>query len=136
MDVLTQLSHEHEILRTHLERVESAAERRDADTLAAELEAARSALTEDLDPHIAVEEAEAFTAIAETLGDNFVAQFYKEHGEIRALRDDLYASLARGETPFESALCLRDVILAHQEREDMMLFPSAREAQAGNSPLQ
>jgi hemerythrin-like domain-containing protein len=131
MDVLERLSHEHELLRAHLERIESAAERRDAGALAASLEAARSTLTEELDAHIRVEEVEPFTAVTEILGAEVVARFRNEHREIRAPRDNLFASLARGETPFEPALCLRDAILAHQEREDMMLFPCARAALAG-----
>lgn len=135
MDVLTRLSQEHESLRAHLERIESAAERRDAGALVASLESARTALTEELDAHITSEEAEAFSAIGETLGAGLVAPFYEEHGEIRALRDDLYARLARGEAPFEPALHLLGIIMAHQEREDMMLFPSAREALTGKAPL-
>ena len=128
MDVQTQLSQEHEILRGHLARIMSAAERRDAGALAANLLEARTALTQDLDAHITVEETEAFTAISGALGADLVAPFCAEHSQIRALRDDLYAHLARGEALFEPVLYLCDVILAHQEREDMMLFPSARNA--------
>lgn len=128
MDTLTQLTHEHDALRVHLERIEAAAEAQATATLTASLESARAALTAELDAHIALEEAEAFTPIAETLGAGLVAPFYEEHGEIRATRDEVYALLARGEAPYAQALRLCDLILAHQQREDMMLFPSAREA--------
>ncbi len=128
MDILTRLSHEHDDLRALLAPVESAAEARDATTLAASLNAARAALTDDLDSHIAAEEAEVFSAIVETLGDGLVANFYDEHVEIRAVRDEVYARLARGEAPFEPSLRLCELIQEHQQREDLMLFPSAREA--------
>ena len=128
MDTLAQLTQEHDALRILLERIEAAAEARDAVALSASLEAARAALTTDLDAHISVEEAEAFSPIAEALGAELVTPFYEEHVEIRATRDDVYARLERDEAPYEQALRLCDLILAHQQREDMMLFPSAREA--------
>lgn len=128
MDVLTRLSAEHETLSAYLERIQSAAEARDAATLSTGLEAARAALTDELDAHIAIEESEAFSAIAETLGEGLVAPFYAEHIEVRRLRDDIYTQLAGGKAPYEQALHLCELILAHQQREDLMLFPSAREA--------
>jgi hemerythrin-like domain-containing protein len=130
MDMMAQLSREHEILRAHLERIESAAAARNADELRACLYAAHDALNDELDGHIATEEAEAFSAIAETMGDGLLTPFYDEHVEIRALRDDIYTQLARGEAPYSLCLRLCELILAHQQREDMMLFPSAREALA------
>lgn len=131
MDIYTRLSDEHEGLRAHLERIESAAQTRSAAALSASLDAAHVALTDDLDAHIAIEEAEAFSAIAETLGEGLVTPFTDEHVEIRALRDQIYSLLARGEAPYEPSLRLCELILAHQQREDLMLFPSAREALAG-----
>jgi hemerythrin-like domain-containing protein len=128
MDVLDQLTTEHNILRAYLERIQSATEARDATALSTSLEAARTALTDELDAHITVEEAEAFAAIVQTLGDGLVAPFHEEHVEIRALRDEVYTLLARCETPYEPSLRLCELILAHQQREDLMLFPSAREA--------
>lgn len=133
MDVLAQLSQEHASLRAHLEGAEAAAQRRDAAALAASLDAARSALTDALDAHIAVEEAQVFTAVGEVAGAAIVAQFSQEHREIRGLRDDILARLARGEAPFELVSRLCEAILDHQEREDAMLFPLAREALAGNA---
>jgi hypothetical protein len=126
MDVLTRLSREHADLRMHIERIASAAEARDALALAARLEAARVALTSELDFHITVEETEAFSA----MGDDLVAPFYAEHREIRTLRDAVFAQLKQGETLYDLSLDLCELILAHQQREDLMLFPSAREAVA------
>lgn len=128
MDILTRLSAEHETLRTYLERIQSAAEARDAAALAASLEAARAELSDELDAHIAVEESEAFSAIAETLGEGLVAPFYDDHVEIRILRDEIYLRLAQGQSPYDLCLRLCELILSHQQREDLMLFPSAREA--------
>lgn len=130
MDTLSRLSHEHDELRAHLEPIESAAQAQDAPVLAALLRAAQNALTAELDAHIGVEETEVFSAITETMGDGLVAPFRDEHVEIRAVRDDIYAWLARGEAPYALSLRLCDLILAHQAREDLMLFPSAREALA------
>jgi hemerythrin-like domain-containing protein len=127
MDELTQLSHEHDDLRALLAPIQSAAEARDAAALTASLSAARVALTDDLDAHIATEEARVFSAIAGTLGNGLVAAFYDEHAEIKGIRDAIYARLARGEAPYEPSLRLCELIQEHQQREDLMLFPSARE---------
>lgn len=131
MDTLTQLMQEHAALRARLERIASAAEARDAAALAASLEASRAALTEELNAHIALEEAEAFAPIATALGEDLVAPFFAEHVEIRALRDDIYAQLAQGKMTYEPSLRLCELIEEHQQREDLMLFPSARDALSG-----
>lgn len=128
MDILTHLSAEHEDLRVTLAQIEIAAEARDEASLTARLEAARAALTGALDAHIAAEEAEAFPVIAGALGDDLLRPFYEDHAEITSVRDELYGQLARGVPPYEPSLRLCALILSHQEREDVMLFPSAREA--------
>lgn len=128
MDVLTRLSAEHDTLRMLLEDIATAAEARDSAALSTRLEAAHAALSDELDTHIAIEEAEAFAAISQALGEDLILPFCEDHVEIRSLRDEVYTCLARGETPYEPSLRLCELILAHQQREDMMLFPSAREA--------
>jgi hemerythrin-like domain-containing protein len=128
VDVLTRLTSEHDTLRTLLERIQAAAEARDATALAASLEAARPALTDELDTHIAVEEAEVFASAAASLGEGLLQPFYEEHVEIRQARGQIYAQLAQGAAPFDASLRLCELVLAHQQREDLMLFPSAREA--------
>lgn len=134
MSVLTQLSNEHEDLRVYLEGIWCAAEARDAVALKESLEAARPLLTDELDAHIAMEEAEVFAVVGELLAEDLVAAFYKEHAKIRALRDDVLARLARGDAPYEQSLHLAELILGHQEREDLMLFPSAQEAVPALAP--
>lgn len=127
MDVLTQLSGEHEQLRAHLERIQAAAEARDDERLRAALRAAHAALTDELDHHIAQEEAEVFAAVSEALGEDMLDPFREEHVEVRLLRDEALAAVARGEAPHAAALGLSDLLLNHQQREDLVLFPSARE---------
>ncbi len=126
MDVLTQLSADHEHLSAHLARIKSAAEVGDGSALIASIEAARSALTMELDAHIAIEEGEAFPAIAHVLGEELVSVFRQEHVDIRALREETLTGAARGAVPRSSCLRLCELILDHQQREDLMLFPSAR----------
>lgn len=128
MDVLTQLSDEHEQLRAHLERMRAAAEARDDRRLLAALREAHGALTDELDTHIILEEAEAFAAIGEALGEGLIEPFREEHVEVRMLRDEVFAAAERGEAPHRAALELCDLILSHQRREDLVLFPSARDA--------
>lgn len=130
MDVLTQLSGEHEQLRAHLERIQAAAEARDDKRLHVALATARGALTDELDAHITLEEAEAFATMSEALGEGLIEPFREEHVEVRVLRDEVLAAVERGEAPHAKALGLCELILNHQQREDLMLFPSAREVMA------
>lgn len=127
MDVLTQLSDEHEQLRVHLERIQTAAETRDDKRLRAALRDAHVALTDELDHHIAQEEAEVFAVVSEELGEGLLEPFREEHVEVRLLRDEVLSAAERGESPYATALRLCDLILNHQQREDLVLFPSARE---------
>ena len=128
MDVLTQLSSEHIALRDLLDPIEAAAEARESAALTERLSAARGALTDELDTHITTEEEEVFSVVPAIMGADLVAPFYEEHSEIRAIRDQVYARLALGDAPFELTLRLCDLILAHQQREDLMLFPGVNEA--------
>jgi acid phosphatase class B len=126
MDVVTRLSYEHEQLSEHLTRIQTAAEMRDDDALRTALRAAGDAIADELDAHIALEEAVVFSAIGATLGEELVAPFRAEHIRVRALRDAVRAGFDRGEAPYSAAPELCDLILSHQQREDQMLFPSAR----------
>jgi hypothetical protein len=82
---------------------------------------ARPALTTELDAHIALEEGEAFPIFAQVLGEGLMTTFFQEHVEIRVLREEALACAVRR----SSCLRLCVLILDHQQREDMMLFPSA-----------
>ena len=91
MDVLTRLSHEHEELLPIIVGIQEAAEVGDDAALVARLKAGQTALTGELDAHIALEEDGAFTLIEKALDEELVASFRTEHAEIRTLRDDVVA---------------------------------------------
>jgi hemerythrin-like domain-containing protein len=127
-NVLTMLSDEHDTLLPIIVEIQAAAEVQDETALFAELVASRTALTQELDAHITLEENVAFSLIEEAIGEEIVAPFRTEHAEIRELRDEVLSQADAGVAPFNLCLQLCDLIQAHMQREDMMLFPSARGA--------
>ncbi len=85
---------------------------------------------EPLDQHIAQEDDVLFPAYARASGgDGLVAQFQAEHREITALRDALLVACASADPRrlAEIATQFAELLGDHMRREDMMLFPSARE---------
>jgi hemerythrin-like domain-containing protein len=126
-NVLTRLSDEHDTLLPLIVEIQAAAEAQDETALIAELTAGRAALTQELDAHIALEEDVAFSLIGQAIGVEMITPFRTEHTEIRALRDEVFAQADAGVASFDLCLQLCDLIQAHMQREDMMLFPSARE---------
>ena len=127
-NVLTRLSDEHDTLLPLIVEIQAAAEAQDETALLDELVVGRTALTEELDTHIALEEDVAFSLIGQTMGEEIVTPFRTEHTEIRALRDEVLSQADAGIAPFNLCLQLCDLIQTHMQREDMMLFPSARDA--------
>jgi hemerythrin-like domain-containing protein len=127
-NVLTRLSDEHDTLLPLIVEIQAAAETQDKTALIEKLMAGRAALTHELDAHIALEEDVAFSIIGQAIGEEIITPFRTEHTEIRALRDEVLAQADSGGAPFNLCLQLCDIIQAHMQREDMMLFPSAREA--------
>jgi iron-sulfur cluster repair protein YtfE (RIC family) len=127
-NVLTRLSDEHDTLLPLIVEIHVAAEAQDMTILLAKLLAGRAALTEELDAHIAFEEDVAFSIIGQAIGEEIVAPFRTEHTEIRQLRDAVLAQADSGSAPFNLCLQLCDVIQAHMQREDLMLFPSTQHA--------
>jgi hemerythrin-like domain-containing protein len=127
-NVLTRLSDEHDTLLPLIVEIQAAAEAQDKTALIAQLIAGREALTHELDTHIALEEDVAFSIIGQAIGEEIITPFRTEHTEIRALRDEVLAQADAGGVPFNLCLQLCDLIQAHMQREDMMLFPSARDA--------
>ncbi|MGZ3623230.1 MAG: hypothetical protein ACXWPS_09225 [Ktedonobacteraceae bacterium] len=128
INVLARLSDEHDTLLPLIVEIQAAAEAQDETALLDELVAGRAALTEELDTHIALEEDVAFNIIGQAIGEEIVTPFRTEHTEIRALRDEVLSQANAGVAPFNLCLQLCDLIQAHMQREDMMLFPSARDA--------
>ena len=127
-NVLTRLSDEHDTLLPLIVEIQAAAEAQDKDILITKLINGRTALTNELDAHIALEEDVAFYIIGQAIGEEIVTPFRTEHTEIRALRDEVIAQADSGDAPFNLCLQLCDLIQSHMQREDMMLFPSARDA--------
>lgn len=128
IDVLARLTGEHDVLLPLIVEIQAAAEAQDNTALIAKLIAGRAALTDELDTHIALEEGVAFTIIENSVGEEFVTPFRTEHTEICALRDAILAQIDSGRVPVSLCLQLCDLIQAHIHREDMMLFPLARNA--------
>ena len=127
-DVLSRLSDEHDTLLPIIVEIQAAAEAQDASALFDEIAAGRTALTQELDAHIALEEDVAFSFIEQSVEAGIVAPFRTEHTEIRMLRDEVLSQVDSGVAPFNLCLQLCDLIQTHMQREDMMLFPSAKEA--------
>jgi hemerythrin-like domain-containing protein len=128
INVLARLSEEHDILLPIMVEIQAAAEAQDETALFAELISGRAVLTQELDAHIALEEDVAFALIGEAIGEEILTPFRTEHAEIRALRDEVLSKADARVAPFNLCLQLCDLIQVHMQREDMMLFPSAREA--------
>ena len=126
--VLTRLSDEHDTLLPLIVEIQAAAETQDKTTLIEKLVVGRTALTHELDAHISLEEDVAFSIIGQAIGEEIITPFRTEHSEIRALRNEVLAQADAGGAPFNLCLQLCDLIQAHMQREDMMLFPSARDA--------
>ena len=127
-NVLTRLSDEHDTLLPLIVEIQAAAEAQDKTALLAKLVTGRAALTHELDAHIALEEDVAFSIIGQAIGEGIITPFRIDHTEIRALRDEVLAQADSGDAPFNLCLQLCDLIQSHMQREDMMLFPSARDA--------
>lgn len=126
--VLTRLSDEHETLLPLIVEIQAAAEAQDKDILLTKLIHGRTALTNELDAHIALEEDVAFYIIGQAIGEEIVTPFRTEHTDIRTLRDKVLARADSGDAPFNLCLQLCDLIQSHMQREDMVLFPSAWDA--------
>ena len=127
-NVFARLSDEHDTLLPLIVEIQAAAEAQDETALLDELVVGRTALTEELDTHITLEEDVAFNIIGQVIGEEIVTPFRTEHTEIRALRDEVLSQADAGIAPFNLCLQLCDLIQTHMQREDMMLFPSARDA--------
>ncbi len=128
INVLDKLSSEHDNLLPLIAEIQAAAEAQDATALFDELATGRAALTQELDEHIRLEEDVAFSLIEQSVGEEIVTPFRSEHTEIRSLRDEVLSQADAGVASFNLCLQLCDLIQSHMQREDMMLFPSARDA--------
>ncbi len=131
IELIDQLSAEHAELLPHVDELAGLAEARDQG-LSQAIEGLAALLGEALDAHIAQEDDVLFPAYAEETGnEGLVQQFVEEHREIQSLRDELRALAADGGAALRLAsitLSLADLLHSHMEREENVLFPSARHA--------
>lgn len=130
IDVFTTLSQEHETLLPLLLAIQAAAEADDIAALVEKLTAGHQALTAGLDAHIGMEDDVAFAKVEEALGKEVVLPFRLEHHEIRVLRDQMLAGVHVGRVSIDLCLQFCDLIQAHMQREDVMIFPSMCTAKA------
>jgi iron-sulfur cluster repair protein YtfE (RIC family) len=128
--LIDQLSAEHAELLPCTDRILDVAasagpELRDA------IESCIAKLQAPLEAHIAQEDDVLFPAYARASGsDGLVAQFRNEHRDIIALRDEMMTALDSGNARKLGSVAeqLAELLGDHMRREDMMLFPSARDA--------
>jgi iron-sulfur cluster repair protein YtfE (RIC family) len=123
VNVFAYLSNEHRTLLPLIANVQQAAEAKDRAALKVHLTAAWNALTRELDAHMALEEEVAFPSIGRELGEAITKPFEEEHREIRALRDLLLKWAGAEKVPLDLCLILCNLIVAHTQREELMLFP-------------
>ena len=122
--LIDRLEQEHAAVREALGALGALAEAGDVTGLSSALPGRAAVLGAGLDDHSLAEDATLFPAIADGVGPDLVGVFAAEHAEILALRDELY----RGDGG-EIAACLglRALLESHMDREERMLFPSARD---------
>ncbi len=130
MAALTTLLDEHETLRPFLGRLRTAAETGTDDEIGQAVAAAERALCQDLDRHIDLEDHEFFPEIADLLHASIVEPFVEDHRAIEQARDALYLQTAQGDDLRRKCLTLCSLLESHLLREEEMLFPMYRSAQA------
>lgn len=86
-----------------------------------------------LNVHSAAEDEELFPQLAPMIGADLVSVFVEEHVRIRALRDEVYDRMGRGEADFDGCAELCDLLADHMERENLALFPAARSSLADST---
>lgn len=125
--LIETLEKEHSEVRDALDRIDSAVDAEDSDSLRQALSAGAPVLGEGLDSHSAAEDDRLFPALSEAMGEGIVGAFVGEHDEIRSLRDQVYESIDRGKADFGKSGEFSELLRSHIDREEAMLFPSAKD---------
>ena len=129
-ELLDRLGAEHGELLPRIRKLARIADS-DGAELTEEIDALAGLLSEPLEGHIAAEDDILFPAFARATNDRgVVSRFSEEHREILTLRDRLLAARRAGEarsTLRETVLQLGDLLTSHMSREELILFPIARE---------
>jgi hemerythrin-like domain-containing protein len=126
IQLIDQLETEHVEVREALDRIVSATAEQDAVALQSALAAGAEILGTGLNQHSLAEDEDLFPGIAPLIGEGMVGVFVEEHVRIRALRDQIYERMAKGEADFGGCTEFCELLTSHMEREDVALFPSAR----------
>ena len=124
--LIDRLESEHVDVLHALQMVSAAVEAHDGAALREALEANGEEFGTSLNLHIEAEDDHLFPQIAEMIGEAMVSVFVDEHVQIKALRDQVYERMAQGGTDFDGCAELCDLLSAHTQREDQVLFPAAR----------
>lgn len=125
--LIETLEKEHSEVRDALDRIDSAVDAEDSDSLGQALSVGAPVLGEGLDSHSAAEDDRLFPALSEAMGEGIVGAFVGEHDEIRSLRDQVYESIDRGKADFGKSGEFSELLRSHIDREEAMLFPSAKD---------
>ena len=126
MALIDRLESEHVQMRGALDALGSAIDQDDDVALRGALATGAEVLGRGLDVHSQDEDEDLFPRIASMIGEGMVSAFVEEHVRIRALRDQVYEVMRRGEADFNGCVELRELLTDHMQREDQALFPSAR----------
>lgn len=124
--LIDRLESEHVEVLQALDTLGSAIDTDDREALRGALAAGVEILGPALNVHSAAEDEDLFPQIAPMIGADMVSVFVEEHVRIRALRDQVYERMGRGEADFEGCAELCDLLADHMERENLALFPAAR----------
>ena len=125
LDLIEQLEQEHRQMRDALAHLAEVPADADLAAVAAALRDLAPVLVAGLDEHSAAEDNTLFPALGEAVGGAAEA-FRAEHDDIRSWRDQLYESPSVGDR-LRAGAELQELLEAHMDREEAMLFPSARD---------
>jgi len=125
--LLDQLAKEHDEVRSLLEGIEDSAARSDLVGAVEQVLAGSGVIGEALDEHIVAEDTTLFPALVTEMGQELVDGFIQEHVRIRKLRDLVVSSARKNTLTAADTEEFCQLLREHMDKEDMMLFPSARE---------
>ena len=125
--LIDRLESEHVDVRHALEALGPAIDGNDGVALLDALAAGAEVLGTGLDQHSGAEDEVLFPGVASLIGEAMVSAFVQEHVRIRALRDQAYQSKREGVADFDGCAELCELLADHMQREDLALFPSARD---------
>lgn len=125
LSLIDQLELEHRQMRDALAHLGEMPAGADLAAVATALRDLAPVLVAGLDEHSAAEDDVLFPALGAAVG-SAAEVFRAEHVDIRAWRDQLFGSSSVDDR-LRAGTELRELLEDHMDREEAMLFPSARE---------